>query len=385
LDEADLLADHIAILAAPGKLVASGSPVTLKRNLGEGYSIVANFTHAASDSKVDDKTSSRDPLLSLIRTVAPNVVATSPSLHQVSYALKTKEDYAVQQVLELLEAEKVTYGIRSYDILGTTIEDIFLDLMNKNDPNSVHHKSDDDKASKSSQSLTPPLEHECLPDAMDLPSGRRVSPFRQAFTIFHKRFLILRRSWLTPLLMVLIAIAGSCIPIVFLSNRPVQCGRRLANATSIPLYLPSSPFVPFTFGFSSRTVDSPPGVIRSLGSSTDSLRVTDQSDTTAFSDYITQNYRNLSVGGVAFDFETGDTLVAWEASPPGVMGLSMLNMASNVLYNRALNQTRAGGTTAPATIINASYSLFPPIAAGTLSSLKWLGFFGCVMVSSAKY
>lgn len=343
---------------------------------------MTNFTHAASDSSVDDKTSSRDPLLSLIRGITPHVAATSSSLHQVSYALKTKEDSVVQQVLHLLDTEKATYGIHSYDILGTTIEDIFLDLMNKNDPNPLYHKSDDDKASKSSHSLTPPLEHECPIDTMNLPSGRRVSPFRQAFTIFHKRFLILRRSWLTPFLMVLIAIAGSCIPIIFLSDRPVQCGRRLANSTSIPLYLPNSPIVPFTFGFSSRAVDSPPGIIRSLGSSSDGLRVTDKSDTTAFSDYINQNYRNLSLGGVAFDLETGDTLVAWEASPPGVMGLSMLNMASNVLYNRALNQTRAGGTSAPATIIKASYSLFPEIAAGTLNSLKWLGFFGCVMVSS---
>ena len=43
LDEADLLADHIAILAAPGKLVASGSPVALKTNLGQGYNIQVTF------------------------------------------------------------------------------------------------------------------------------------------------------------------------------------------------------------------------------------------------------------------------------------------------------------------------------------------------------
>ncbi|XP_006453888.1 hypothetical protein AGABI2DRAFT_196444 [Agaricus bisporus var. bisporus H97] len=377
LDEADLLADHIAVLAAPGKLVASGSPVALKRSLGRGYSIVANFTDAESDSPVDDKITSRDPLLSLIRNIAPKVVATSSSLHQVSYALKTKEDYVVQQVLQLLDAQKAAQGIHSYDILGTTIEDIFLDLMDKNDPNQVYRKSDDDEALKSSHSL--PLEPDAHTGAMDLPSGRRVSPFRQAFTIFHKRILILRRSWLTPLLMVLIAIAGSCIPVIFLSDRPIQCGRRLANSTSIPLYLPNSPIIPFTFGFSSRAVNSPPGIFRSLGNSTDTLRITDQSDTAAFSDYFNQNYRNLSVGGVAFDFETGDTLVAWEATPPGLMGLSMLNMASNVVYNRALNETRGDGTDAPATIIKANYSLFPPIAAGTLSSLKWLGFFGCVM------
>lgn len=380
MDEADLLADHIAILAAPGKLVASGSPVALKRSLGEGYSIVTNFKHATSDSKAS--VSSREELLARIQDIAPNVTATASSLHQVSYALKTKEDAIVQKVLHLFDSKKEKYDIQSYDILGTTIEDIFLDLMNKNDPNQLDPKLDDvEKSSKDSRSLTPPLKPAELEGTMKLASGRRVSPFRQAFTIFHKRFLILRRSWLAPLLTVLVAIAGSCIPIIFLSHRPVACGRRLGNSTSIPLYLPDSPLIPFTFGFSSRAVDSPPGIIRSLGNSTNGFRITDQPDITAFNDYINQNYRNLSLGGVAFDFDRGDTLIAWEATPPGLMGLSMLNMASNVLYNRALNQTRAGGTSAPATIIKTNYSLFPPIAAGTLVSLKWLAFFGCVMVS----
>ena len=45
LDEADLLADNIAVLAAPGKLVANGTPVTLKTSLGEGYSVQVKFSH----------------------------------------------------------------------------------------------------------------------------------------------------------------------------------------------------------------------------------------------------------------------------------------------------------------------------------------------------
>ncbi|KXN84990.1 ABC transporter A family member 2 [Leucoagaricus sp. SymC.cos] len=378
LDEADLLADHIAILAAPGNLVASGSPVALKRSLGEGYSVIITFKHAVNETKAE--IASRHDLLSQVRDIAPHMLATTISSHQISCALKSKEDPTVQQVLQLLEARKAEYGIQNYDIIGTTIEDIFLDLMNKNDPNQLEFKSDEAKKTvPDSRSLTPPLQAEETEISMKMASGRRVSPFRQAFTIFHKRFLILRRSWLTPLLTVLVAIAGSCIPLVFLSNRPVSCGKRLGSSTTIPLYLPESPIVPFTFGFSSRAVDSPPGIIRSLGVSTDRLRVTDESDTATFTDYINQNYRNLSLGGVAFDFDSGDTLVAWEASSPGLMGLSMLNMASNVLYNRALNQTENGGGAAPATIIRADYSLFSPIAGGTLVSLKWLAFFGAVM------
>lgn len=374
MDEADLLADHIAVLAAPGKLVASGSPVALKRSFGEGYSIVVTF------SQTSTLASPRKELLNCIQAIAPDTHASSPSPSQVSYALKSKDDAVVQQVLQLLDSEKEAYGIHSYDILGTTIEDIFLDLMNKHQAYQMDPKSkDDEELSKDSLAAMPPLKHKDSRTSMRLATGRRVSPFRQAFTIFHKRFLILRRSWLTPLLTVGVAIAGSCIPMVFLSDRPVACGTRLRNSTSVPLYLPGSPIVPFTFGFSSRAVNTPPGVIRSLGPSTNRLRVTDEPDMTAFSSYINQNHRNLSLGGVAFDFDRGETLVAWEATSPGVMGLSMLNMASNVLYNRAVNQTRGGAVT-EATIIRANYSLFPPVAAGTLVSLKWLAFFGAVMV-----
>jgi len=44
LDEADLLADHIPILAAPGEVLAEGSRVALKCDLGEGYSVQISFT-----------------------------------------------------------------------------------------------------------------------------------------------------------------------------------------------------------------------------------------------------------------------------------------------------------------------------------------------------
>ncbi|KAJ3561814.1 hypothetical protein NP233_g9967 [Leucocoprinus birnbaumii] len=318
LDEADLLANHIAILAAPGKLVASGSPVALKRNLGEGYSIVITFKHAGNGVKAD--VALRQDLLGRIWDIAPHVVASNISSHQVACSLKSKDDATVKHVLQLLEAEKMTYRIQNYDIIGTSIEDIFLDLMSKNDPTQFEVDSADAEkvVSSDSRSVTAPLvlKNEAPEISVKLASGRCVSPFRQAFTIFHKRLMILMR-------------------------------------------------------------DPPPGIIRSLGSTANSLRVKDKADPTAFTDYINQNYRNLSLRGVSFNFDSGDTLVAWEGSPPGLMGLSMINLASNVLYKHALTQN-AGGT-APNTVILANYSLFPHIAAGTLTSLKWMAFFGAIM------
>lgn len=359
MDEADLLADHIAILAAPGKLIASGTPVALKRDLGEGYTVQVTFK--------DDVL--RNELLGSVRAIAPETHTSSPLPHQVCYHLKSKDPLVVEKVLQLLDDEGNTHNVVSCDVLGTTIEDIFLDLMSKEEVLDVG-----EKVSRDTVALASSLK----PGTMQLANGQRMSPYRQAFTIFHKRLLIARRSWLTPLLTVLIAIAGACIPLVFMSGRQQSCIKHFDNATSIPLYLPSSFLIPFTLGYTSRVAVSPPEIISTLGSSTDFFRVTNLPDNASFVNYIEANYRNLSLGGVSFDLAEQTALVAWEASSPGFTSASMLNLASNVLYNNALNMS--GNTAKAPTLIRATYSPFPPTAAGTLFSLKWVVFFGAVMV-----
>jgi len=365
LDEADLLADYIAILAAPGKVVASGPPVVLKRDLGEGYSMQVSF----GSSVIHEKTNAvkTTELLQNIRPIAPYAYVSTLSRHQSCFHLKMRDPNAVRQVLELLDDEMRSGHITSYDILGTTIEDIFLDLMAKNE-------ATEDEKPYHNTSPSP------LPNAarLDLPIGRPVSPFKQAFTIFHKRLLIARRSWLTPVLTILVAVAGACIPLVFIAGKQQSCVRRFRNTTSIPLYFPSSPIVPFTLGTSSRVLMSPPDIIQTLGSSTNFFRTTNTHDNATFVDSILQNYRNLSLGGISIDTSSGASLVAWEASPPGLTGPTMLNLASNILYNRALNASGNGARTP--SLIRANYASFPPLTAGTLVSLRWIAFFGAVMV-----
>jgi hypothetical protein len=76
-------ANHITILAALGNVVASGSPVALKRDLGNGYSIQVIFAIPTDFEKID--TSSRPELPLSIRTIAPETYITMPSPHQVCY------------------------------------------------------------------------------------------------------------------------------------------------------------------------------------------------------------------------------------------------------------------------------------------------------------
>ena len=163
LDEADLLADYIAILAAPGKVVASGPPVALKRDLGEGYTMQVALPARADTEKIDSEVPGE--LLQQIRSIAPQTYTTTSSPSQFAYHLRTRDSEAIRRVLSILDAETRAGKIVSYSILGTTIEDIFLELMRKHGlPNQEH-----DEQEKPPESPSP------LPktSAMELPTGRQ--------------------------------------------------------------------------------------------------------------------------------------------------------------------------------------------------------------------
>ncbi|CAK5265997.1 unnamed protein product [Mycena citricolor] len=395
LDEADLLADNIAILAAPGKLVAAGSPVALKRDLGQGYSVQVSLA-ADSDASTE--------LLHRIRTVAPQAHMSLASIHQPLYHLRAKDSQVVDRVLQLVDSEGGNYGVTSYDVLGTSIEDIFLDLMQK-DQQTQHVPADMEK------SLTPSADSVDEPRPLDerkleLSAAARVSsPWEQALTIFYKRWIIFRRSWLTPFLAVVIAIAGSAIPLVFISGRSNSCAKTVdLPGTNDLLFPATSPLLAFYQGINSTVLVSPPGATVVLGNLTSLSAATlsnitaavnftaadlgnssvlqpittrDLADNATFVSTIQREYRNLTAGGVSFDFATGQSVVAWEASPPGLMGPSMLSLASNVLFNHALNVS--GLSRGFPALILPTYESFPPVNAGTLFALKWIAFYGAVM------
>ena len=365
------MADTIAVLAAPGKLVAQGTPVSLKSQLGHGYTIDVAFSISSpQDEKLNTHPSTK--LLDHIQKTAPHTNISSSSPNQASYHLKEKDPSVVQKVLEAVEAARESHSIASYSVLGTSIEDIFLDLMHDESQLIENEKHD------GSSTATPSLP--AIPAPLKLTNGRKRSPLSQALTIFHKRYLIARRSWLTPFLTVLVAIAGSCIPLFFLSDRPQTCVTKFRTVPSASLYLPRSPLLLLnTFAdIPSQVLSSPPGIISSLGSSATFLPINNLSNNASFVDTIQQTFRTQALGGVSIDPQSGSAMIAWEATPPGMTGLVMLNLASNILYNRALNSTGQAGTNASLIIPN--YQNFPGIGGGTLVALKWVAFFGAAMV-----
>ncbi|KAH7334283.1 hypothetical protein B0J17DRAFT_672798 [Rhizoctonia solani] len=377
LDEADLLADDIAILAAPGKLLAQGSPVSLKSRLGEGYMVTVS-TDASPEAVLD-----------VIRTRAPHA-AQDPS-DQGAYILHTKNASVVGEVLDALESKKKELGIDGYDVRGTSMEAIFLGLMGSSDTEEVI-EFDELAAVQSKDGANPELGRKLSrtglypSDTTPLPlsDGRKTSPLRQALTGFHKRWLILRRSWLTYALMVVIALAGACVPLIFLADRSDTCSFVEDMEYIQPLYLPfaASDLIP-TSGSGSgldaaalnsyRPLIAPPNLLDSLGSQAQALPQ-NPIQTSAFESTLRQNYRNLSLGGLSVS--SGVATVAWEASSGSKSGMALLNLASNVLVHQALG---SGADDMGGRIVAEFQNLPGAWVAGTGAALKWEGFFGASM------
>lgn len=92
---------------------------------------------------------------------------------------------------------------------------------------------------------------------------------------------------------------------------------------------------------------------------------------------------DITIGGVSFHHVSGRSLVAWEATLPGLNGAMTLNLATNLILNSALNDTNRAAPVP--TITQASYSSFPAVSAGMLLSQKWVAFFGAATVSSFSH
>ncbi|KAF9068743.1 hypothetical protein BDP27DRAFT_1326538 [Rhodocollybia butyracea] len=74
-------------------------------------------------------------LLLEIRQLGEHTTLSVTSPRQVLYHLKSKDSVVVESVLEMPDWESDTYKIASYDMLSTSIEDTFLDLMQKDEVN----------------------------------------------------------------------------------------------------------------------------------------------------------------------------------------------------------------------------------------------------------
>ncbi|KAH7157639.1 hypothetical protein B0J13DRAFT_542292 [Dactylonectria estremocensis] len=168
LDEADLLADHIAILSK-GTLRAEGSSVELKDRLGGGYRVNVPKDQGFEMSPDVDGVAKKDAF--------DLVTYTAPSSQLAATVIKDLE----------------TANINEYRFSGPTIEDVFLQVAEEireeeafrtgNDMSAV--SNDNEKSSE---------KQDGAPKGLKLLDGQRVGYVKQAKILFMKRFTILKRN-----------------------------------------------------------------------------------------------------------------------------------------------------------------------------------------------
>ncbi|EKF29940.1 ABC transporter, putative [Trypanosoma cruzi marinkellei] len=117
MDEADLLGDRIMIMSR-GSLQCAGSSVFLKSNLGVGYNITLSVTRVASSQAI----------WNLIRSHIPPAELLSSNAGEITYRLPMAFVKNFPPLLRDIEGLGEKYGVQSYTLSATTLEEIFLKI-----------------------------------------------------------------------------------------------------------------------------------------------------------------------------------------------------------------------------------------------------------------
>lgn len=369
------MADRIAVIDAPGKLIAYDTPVALKASKGEGYSVSVKF----------GQTNNSSALYRSIEQIVPSASYGHVEDCIYNYQLKTRNTATIAQVARLIQNSTTSLDIVSYELHGTTIEDVFLDLLAKEEP--IHPDADQENDSQSGKNTKTSLSE------MTLSQGRLRSPWAQATTIFHKRLLILRRSWILPLLAMFIGIAGAWWPVRFVHGGVTSCGHQPFTQVTIPSYPP----------FLSDVLVSPPSAIDVLNRTLPELYTklhppNPMFDTSDIDFLIPQPSKealinnitasnNVDFSGNNFFFTNGGfniDLVNNElffAVNAFTFDVGFIETLSNLYWSYAANTTGSGHPNGRRLL--SSVSILPTLASESLFTLEWVSVFGAVMVSTS--
>ena len=115
MDEADLLADRIAIMAA-GQLQCCGSSLFLKSRFGVGYSLNLVKERHCREDEVQQAVAQHVPDAAIVNNVAG----------ELSYKLPLAASAAFPDLFDLLDSRLKDWGLQSYGISVTTLEEVFL-------------------------------------------------------------------------------------------------------------------------------------------------------------------------------------------------------------------------------------------------------------------
>lgn len=337
LDEADYLGDNIAILKAPGQLLAVDSPVALKTRLGRGFTIALTDTPGVDPMSVLDVLREEDP-----------EVTYKYGKGRTFFITGSNDIALVRGLTARLEKLRRQRPNMHFQVGSTTLEEVFLDLNADPtlesfdapgaDPELTATRSALTKTASEGTDLensTPELERTITKGQLFLTAGRKRPWVRNevemAISVAHKRFLILRRSWIMPALVIIAAVCAACGPLSFLKNRDSSCANAVTVEKIHPMVYPASEYV---------GLRAPPlislGGISSLSNWSQSIGTFESvPDNATFGATLQAQRFNLTFGGMSlFPLPSKDNIVAFEGTEIQVKGLAAMNLFTNAVMQQ---------------------------------------------------
>ncbi|EGX93088.1 ABC transporter [Cordyceps militaris CM01] len=356
LDEADLLADHIAILSK-GTLRAQGTSVELKDRFGGGYRVHVHKTATTRELPIMEGVTKKD------------------AFDQVTYVAPTSGLAAA--VIKKLERAQIP----GYRFSGPTIEDVFLQVAEEIQDEEAFRtgRTPTEKQRDPDNTSENTAESEQQSQGLQLMDGKQVGYMRQAFILFAKRVTILKRSWLMYALALAIPILAAGLTSLFVSGSTLQGCAPSDQASKVGtedgfsqiLDSDTSETLAFLAGPASKV--SPSNLLRlfepilagstsgaSAGTSfLSSLKLVD-----TFADY--DNYITNNPGNVTMGFWLGD-----DTSKPNFAWVGNLFITSSILSQELLDVMQTN--TSIATTWSAFDRPFVPNIGSALQLVIYMG------------
>ncbi|EEH42644.2 uncharacterized protein PADG_07464 [Paracoccidioides brasiliensis Pb18] len=344
LDEAELLADHIAILSK-GVLKVEGTTVELKHQLGSGYRI--HVYHVPGCEK---------PTL-------PHFEGIPYQTHYDETTYTVSDSSLAAEFVVKLEEQ----GIKEYRVSGPTIEDVFLKVAEEIQPGPISLDGDEE-ATEVKEEMDKKSPPQLLP-------GRRIGMKHQAWILFCKRAIILRRNYLPYLVAFLLPVVAAGLVTLFLKDfkRPGCSGpdtvreakiHSLFSDTDIELVVGPASKLSLS---SLRLLASSLGVPASSGMNStflmDKIRMVETLQ--EFNGYIERRFHKVMPGGFFLGDGSSPLIFAWRGNGDISFATSVQNTMDTILTN--------------ITIGNQYQALSIPWAADSGKSLQLITYFGLAL------
>lgn len=308
LDEADVLADYVAILSR-GILKTKGTSVQLKHEVGAGYHVTY-----PKDAPVK-------PPVDAIKKPAP-----SEGMLQYQF----ENALPATKFVDILRH----HDVKNYDIVGPTLEDVFLanaeEVKEYNLMDADHGGQAGTPTSDKDRDV--PSDHSDTDKTLEMSKGRGTSLLRQILILVQKRITIVKRNFWPYIFALLLPIVAAGLVTLFLKDyEAVGCDPG-ASANDPTIFSLSNvddvPLIPI--GPASTVNPAIDTIIQRTGVSEDSFHLVDTLD--EFNDYVNTRFRNITPGGFFLN-DNGPPLMAYLANGGVIGGLITLNTLDNILTN----------------------------------------------------